>query len=112
MSPAVFMRLEIFREGSPAGRESVDSLGDGVVLDERRRVMRLNASVDDEWSRAAPVLSFREGAYAIDIRRRIGPRERHPEKVVERAGCEVAVIDDDNERRLGLGQSPMSKVQS
>ena len=36
-------------------------------------------------------------ADAVNIRRRIGSRERDPEEVGQRPGGEIAVIDDDDE---------------
>ena len=82
----------------PAGRgELIDSTSHVWVFDQRRSVMRLDASVDHKRPRAAPVLLIGEGSDTIDVGGGIRPRKRHPQPVVERPRRELAVIDDDDE---------------
>ncbi len=53
-------RLEKLRERSASGRSRVDTAGDFRILDERRRVSRLAAGINQQRSAAAPVLLFRD----------------------------------------------------
>ena len=92
-------RLEPLGQWSAAGSECIDPLACFRIDGQRRRVMRLEASVDDQRTGAAPVLLLAEGADASDVGRRIRSREGDPEKVGERPGSEIAVIDDDEERK-------------
>src|SRR5262245_21431757 len=63
--------------------------------------MRLDAGIDDQRSRATPVLLLGEGADTINVRGWVGTRERDPEEIIQAAGGEVAVIDDDDEGKRG-----------
>ena len=60
--------------------------------------MRLDPSVDDERSGATPVLVAREFAHTVDVSGRVAARKCHPQKIVQRAGGKVGVVDDDNQR--------------
>ena len=77
--------------------ELIDSTSHRRVFDQRRSVMRFDAGINHERSRAAPVLLVGEGSDAIDVGGRVRPRERHPQPVVERPRRELSVIDDDDE---------------
>ena len=59
--------------------------------------MRLQASIDDQRTAAAPMLLLNKSIDAVDIGRRVGPRERDPQEVGQRPGGKIAVIDDDNQ---------------
>ena len=59
--------------------------------------MRLDAGVDDERAGTAPVLLLGEFAIAADVGCRVAAGESDPEEVVQSAGGEFAVIDEDDE---------------
>ncbi len=61
--------------------ELVDAALDRRVIDQRRRVVRLDPRVDDQRAGAAPVLLLDECADSLDVGGRIGAGERHPEEV-------------------------------
>ena len=69
----------------------------GIVL-QRRRVLRLQSGVDHERALAAPVLLLRESADAVEVGRRVGTRERHPQEVIQLPGGKGAVIHQHHQR--------------
>src|SRR5438552_17791842 len=80
--------LENAMERSAGRCERLDAASHGRILLKGRRVVRLDAGVDNERAVAAPVLLACECADAVNVGRRIRARESDPEKVVERAGSE------------------------
>ena len=61
-------------------------------------MVRLRPRVDHQRAVAAPMLLGDEWLDAVNIRRRIAPRERGPQEVLQRRGGKIALIDDDNQR--------------
>src|SRR5262249_13032365 len=73
------------------------------ILNQRRRVMRLEPGIKNERSAAAPVFVLDERSEAVKIRRGVGSRERRPQKVTQRLGDKLAVVDDDDEAERDFG---------
>ena len=48
----------------------------------------------------APVLVGHERLDAVNVRRRIAPREGRPEEIVQRLRGEIALVDHDHQRKL------------
>ena len=89
--------------GPPGAASAVDAARNLRVFDQRRRVVGLEAGVDDERAAAAPMFVFSEGIDAVNVDGRIRTRERDPEEVAERLGDELGVVDDDDQAEGGEG---------
>ena len=92
-------RLEPFCQASTAGSQGINSLADFRAGDKRRSVVRLQPSVDRQRTGASPVFLLDERIHSVDIRRRVGSRERHPQEIGQRPRCEITVVNDDDERK-------------
>ena len=80
--------------------QGVDAAGNRRVFDQRRGVVRLAPGVDHQRPAAAPVLRRRKRLDPVDVRRRVAPRERRPEEIVQRPGGELAVVDHHHQREI------------
>ena len=95
------------------GGQGVDPAGDFRVFLQQRGMVRFDASVEDQRTPAAPMFFLGEGADAMDVAGRIGARECHPQKVAERLGDKLRIVDHHQPTKgvqgthlLGFGTEP------
>jgi len=58
--------------------------------------VRFAAGINDERAAAAPVFAVRKRTDAMNVARWVGSRKRDPKKIIERAGRELRIVDNDN----------------
>ena len=79
------MCLEVFAEFATPTCHGIDAAHDSGILNQGRRVMGFDSGIDDQRPPTAPMLVERCRVDAINIYRRIAPRESDPDKVVYRS---------------------------
>ena len=90
-------------EGCTGSSQCINPAFYSRIVDEWRCMVRLDAGVNHQGARTAPMLAMKEGTEAINVRGRIGPGKRDPEKVVEGTGGELRIVHYDDKRKRADG---------
>ena len=93
-------------ERSTRRAQRLDPPRDGRVFFQRRRVVRLDACVNHQRPRAAPVFVPRARPDAVDVHCRIRAGERHPQPVFQRMGRKVAVVHEHHQAENRVSGPP------
>jgi len=90
-------------EGCTGSSQCINPAFYARIFDEWWCMVRLAACINHQGASTAPMLAVKEGAEAVNIRGRIGPGKRDPEKVVEGAGGELRIVHYDDKRKRADG---------